>query len=228
MVALGALAGCQSAQTTAAHKIADALPRSIGPAAHYDVQVEGDTLALTRGRARRIHVVGQEVQVAPDTTLDVLDIDAHDVSFDTDAKKINKVGRAAFRGTVGQQNLTQYLAHRRPLVAGLSVRLQAQDVLAEAPVSVAGLHTTAKISGSLAPDPAQPDHLNFVADAASLGRLPIPAGLVNYALNEINPVFDLSHVTVPITLERASVLNNQIVLQGTANLNNYSTNNTRR
>lgn len=114
MVALGALAGCQSAQTTAAHKIADALPRSIGPAAHYDVQVEGDTLALTRGRARRIHVVGQEVQVAPDTTLDVLDIDAHDVSFDTDAKKINKVGRAAFRGTVGQQNLTEYLAHRRP------------------------------------------------------------------------------------------------------------------
>ena len=68
------VAGCQSAQTTAAHKIADALPRSLGPAAHYDVQVEGDTGSLTRGRARRIHIIGEQVQIAPDTTLDTLEI----------------------------------------------------------------------------------------------------------------------------------------------------------
>ena len=33
-----------------------------------------------------------------------------------DAKRIEKVGRAAFTGTVGQQNLTRYLAHRQPIV----------------------------------------------------------------------------------------------------------------
>ena len=111
-------AGCQSAQTTAAHKIADALPRSLGPAAHYDVQVEGDTGALTRGRARRIHVIGTQVQVAPDTTLDTLDLDARDVSVDAGRGRIEKVGQATFTGTVGQQNLTRYLAHRQaPLPA---------------------------------------------------------------------------------------------------------------
>ena len=60
-----------------------------------------------------------------------------------------------------------------------------------------------------------------MADAASLGVVSIPAGLVNYALDEINPVFDLSHIRVPLTLTRADVVNSQIVLQGTANLNNF-------
>ena len=212
------LAGCQSARTTAAHKISDLLPRSLGPAAHYDAQVEGDTLALARGRARRIHVVGVQVQVAPHTTLDTLDIDAHDVTFDVDAQRIEQVGRATFTGTVGQTNLTEYLAHRQPSIPGLVVQLRARDVQAELPVSLGSLHETAEVSGTLAPDSAQPDHLDFVADAASLGRLPIPATLVNFALRGINPVFDLSQVKVPIALTGADVVNEQIVLQGTADL----------
>ena len=61
-----ALAGCaHPVQETAAHKIADALPSLLGPAAHYDVQVDGDPFALTRGRARAVHIQGQDVQLAP-------------------------------------------------------------------------------------------------------------------------------------------------------------------
>ena len=153
--------------------------------------------------------------------MDTLELDARDVSVDAGTRRIEKVGRATFTGTVGQQNLAQYLAHRQTFVSGLTVQLRAQDVLATVPVSVVGLHTTATLSGTLAPDDAQPDHLDFVADAASLGSLPIPANLVNYALDEINPVFDLSHIKVPLTLTRADVVNGQIVLQGTANLNNF-------
>ena len=215
------LSGCQSVRTTAAHKIADLLPRSLGPAEHYDVQVEGDTPALAQGRARRIHVVGEQVQLAPNTTVDTLDIDAHDVVFDAQAKRIERVGQTTFTGTVGQRNLTEYLAHRHPLAA-LSVQIRARDMQAEVPISAAGWHTTADVSGTLVPDTAQPGHLDFVADKASVGVLPIPAQLINFALGEINPVFDLSHEKAPITLMRADVLNGLIVLQGTANLNNFS------
>ena len=175
----------------------------------------------TRGRAQRIHIVGQQVQVAPDTTLDSLDIDARDVSFDTGTKRIEKAGRVMFLAKVGQQNLTRYLDAHHPSLPGLAVRLRARDVLAQVPISVPGLHTRAEVSGSLAPDAAQPDHLNFVASAASLGRLPVPARLVNTALDLVNPVFDLSHVRVPITVTRANVANGQMTVQGTADLDNF-------
>lgn len=67
-------------QETAAHKIADVLPSMLGPAAHHDVQVEGDPFALSRGRARAVHIQGQNVQIAPGITLDTLDAEARDVS----------------------------------------------------------------------------------------------------------------------------------------------------
>ncbi|MBV9848158.1 MAG: LmeA family phospholipid-binding protein [Armatimonadetes bacterium] len=220
LAALALLAGCQSAQTTAAHKIADALPRSLGPAAHYEVQVEGDTFGLARGRARRVHIIGEQVRVIPDMTLDMLDVDAHDVSFDMGARRIEGAGQAVFIGTIGQRNLSNYLTRRPKFLPGAAVQLQERDVLAEVPIMVAGLHTTAVVSGTLAPDPAQRSRLDFIADAASLGRLPIPARLVNLALGEINPVFDLSRVRVPIALARADVINHQMVLQGTAHLDN--------
>lgn len=214
------LVGCQSPQTKAAHQIADVLPRSLGPAKHYDVQVEGDAFALARGQARRIHVVGQEVLAAPDTTLDTLDMDARDVSFDPSTKRIEKAGAVIFVGTVGQENLTAYLAHRRPMVPGMQVVIRSRDLQATVPLAAAGLRTTATVSGTLAPDARQPDHLDFVADSASLGGLSLPPSLVNFALREINPVFDLSHEKVPILLQQADVVNGTIVLQGTANLDN--------
>ena len=120
-----ALAGCgaSSPQTIAAHKIADALPRAIGPAAHYDVRVEGDSLALTRGRARRVVITGQDVQVSPRVVLDGLTLDAQDVSFDTGQRRLERVGQTAFTATVGQAHLNQYLSQSRPLLPGLAVTL---------------------------------------------------------------------------------------------------------
>jgi len=221
LLVVGVFAGCQTVQTTAAHKIADSLTRTLGPAQHYDVNVEGDALALARGRARRIHIVGQQVQVAPDTTLDTLDIDAHDVSFDPKARRLQKAGQVSFAGTVRQQNLTRYLKVHNTALPDLSVTLRDADVLVLLPISALSLYMRAAVSGTLVPDADQPDHLDFVANAASLGRLNVPARLVNGALGLVNPVFDLSHVKVPITVTQAGVTGGQVVLQGTANLDNF-------
>jgi len=72
VLALGMGCGASSPQTIAAHKISDALPRVLGPARHYDVKVGGDALALARGRARSVHVHGQDVQLTPTLTVDTL------------------------------------------------------------------------------------------------------------------------------------------------------------
>ena len=214
-----AVCGCgHPVQETAAHKIADALPSVLGPAAHYDVQVDGDPFALTRGRARAVHIEGQDVQLAPAVTLDTLGIDAQDVSFDTQTRRLSHIGTTAFTASLGQANLSRYLARSKPLLPGLVITLLPDAVEARVPVDVLKLHTTAALSGSFQPDTNDPSRLDFVAQSAQVGSVPLPASLVNLAANELNPVLDLSGLKVPLTVTDARVTNAHLVLSGTARL----------
>ncbi len=213
------LCGCgHPVQETAAHKIADILPSVLGPAAHYDVQVDADPFALSRGRARAVHVQGTGVQVSPSLTLDTLTADVQDVSFDTKTRKLSHLGQTAFTASLGQDNLSRYLAQSKPLLPGLAVTLLPDAIEAQVPVSALGLQTTAELSGTLRPDPADPSRLDFVANAAQIGSVPVPSGLVNIALDTVNPLLDLSVLKAPLTVTDAKVQNSRLVLSGTANL----------
>ncbi len=214
-----AVCGCgHPVQETAAHKIADVLPSVLGPATHYEVQVDGDPFALSRGRARAVHVQGIGVQLSPSLTLDTLTADVQDVSFDTKTRRLSHLGRAAFTASLGQDNLSRYLAQSRSRLPGLEVTLLPDTVQADIPVSALGLHTTAELSGFLRPDPEDPSRLDFVASGAQLGNVPVPATLVNLALDTVNPLLDLSALKAPLSVTDASVQNSRLVLAGTANL----------
>jgi hypothetical protein len=214
------LAGCESAQTSAAHKIANLLPRAIGPAQRYQVQVKGNLFALAGGHANEITVSGEEVQVAPHALLNTLNLDAQDVTFNTQTHRLEKAGRVSFIGTVDQQDLSRYLEAVHPH-SDVSVVIGARNLIAKVPVQAMGMETTASVSGTLAPDPAMPAHLDFIANRAEIGVLPVPAFLVNTALRLVNPIFDLSHIKVPFAVTHVSVLDNVIVLRGTVDLNNF-------
>ena len=215
-----ALWGCgHPVQETAARKIADALPSVLGPAAHYDVQVDGDPFALTRGRARGVHIQGQDVQLSPKITLNTLNADADDVSFDTKTRRLSHVGTTRFTATMDQAHLTDYLAQSKPLLPSLVVTLRPSDVEARVPVTFLGLHTTAALSGTFAPDAADPSRLDFVTHGAQFGGVPLPAGLVNLALDVLNPVISLTGLKAPLTITRAGIENGRLMLQGSADLN---------
>ena len=215
-----ALWGCgHPVQETAAHKIADALPSVLGPAARYDVQVDGDPFALARGRARGVHIQGQNVQLSPKVTLDTLNADAADVSFDTNTRRLSHVGATRFTATMDQAHLTDYLAQSKPLLPGLIVTLRPSDVEARIPVIFLGIRTTAALTGTLAPDNADPCRLDFVTHGAQIGPVPLPASLVNLALAEINPVISLTNLKAPLTITEAGVEDSHLRLQGTADLN---------
>jgi len=225
MVAVGAVlgvcgCGSLSPQTVAAHKIADALPGILGPAARYDVRVQGDALALTRGRARNVHVEGRDVQMTPNITVDTLTFDAPDVSFDTKAKRLQKVGRVAFVGTMGQAHLEAYLSHVKmnKMLQGLRVTLRPGDVQVQLPLVAGPIHTTATVYGSPAPNARDAKSIDFIVDKARLGFLPLPAGLVNRALADLNPIVDLSAVRVPLSVQSTSVEGGKLVLRGTAQI----------
>ena len=224
-VVLGAplvLAGCGSLspQTVAAHKVSDALPKILGPAAHYEVRVQGDTLALTRGRARNVHVDGQDVQLSPTITLDTLTFDAQDVSIDTQAKKLQKIGTVSFTGTMGQAHLESYLGHVKmsKTLQGLRVTLRQSDVQVQLPLAAGPVHTKVTVFGRPMPDAREAGSVDFIVDKARLSFLPLPAGLVNRALAEMNPIVDLSAVRVPIMVQSTSVEGGKLVLRGTAKI----------
>ena len=220
LAAGAALWGCgHPVQETAAHKIADALPSVLGPAAHYDVQVDGDPFALARGRARGVHIQGLDVQVSPKITLDTLNADAEDISFDTKTRRLSHVGVTRFTATMDQAHLTAYLAQSKPLLPGLVVTLQDSDVEARVPVTFLGLHTTAALAGTFAPNADDPSRLDFVTRGAQIGVVPLPAGLVRLAVDTLNPVISLTGLKAPLTITGSGVEHGRLVLQGTADLN---------
>ena len=220
LLAASLLSGCgHPVQETAAHKIADALPSVLGPAAHYDVQVNGDPFALSRGRAKAVHIQGQEVQIAPSITLDTLDADAHDVSFSRETRRLDHIGETDFTATMSQEHLASYLARTKPRLPGLVVTLGDSDVQAQVPVTFLGLRTTVSLTGALSPDADAPGTLDFVTDSAHLSIVPLPASLVNLALNLLNPLIDLSQLRVPLTVAHVRVVHTRLTLDGTADLN---------
>ncbi len=217
----GLLAACgcgNPVQETAAHKIADALPAALGPAARYDVQVDGDPLALSRGRARAVHLQGRDVRLSPSLTLDTLDADVRDVSFDAKTRRLSHVGGTAFRATLSQANLDRYLASSKPRLPGLVISLLPDQVAAQIPVSFLGVRSVAALSGTLSPNPADPQKLDFRTRGAQVGSLPLPAGLVNLAVSALNPVVDLSGLQAPLTVSEAHVVGSRLTLSGTADL----------
>ena len=219
LAAGAALWGCgHPVQETAAHKIADALPSVLGPAAHYDVQVDGDPFALARGRARGVHIQGLDVQVSPRLTLDTLNADAEDVSFDRKTRRLSHVGVTRFSATMDQEHLTAYLAQSKPLLPGLVVTLRENTVEARVPVTFLGLHTTAALAGTFTPNADDPSRLDFVTQGAQVGVVPLPVGLVNLAVEALNPVISLSGLKAPLTITRSGVEHGRLVLQGTADL----------
>ncbi len=214
--------GCgvgRSAQTIVAHKIADALPQALGPAAHYDVQVSGDALGLARGRARGVLIQGQDVQMTPAVTLDALTLNARDIVFDAKSRQVQSIGSASFAASLGQAHLTEYLLRVRP---NLSVTLGADDMTATLPVAFGPVHTTVAVRGTLTPTTPGASTLDFVADRGRLGVLPVPAFAVNAALAAVNPILDLSRVKAPVGVQSADVVGGLLTIRGTAQLDALS------
>ena len=150
--------------------------------------------------------------------MDTLTADVRDVSFDTKTRTLSHLGQTAFTASLGQDNLTRYLAQSKPLLPGLVVSLLPDTVEAQVPVSAFGVQTTAELSGSLRPNAADSSRLDFVASSAQIGNVLVPPSLVNLALDTVNPLLDLSVLKAPLAVTDAKVQNSRLVLSGTADL----------
>lgn len=200
------LAGCgRSVERIAERKVSELLPGVIGPADKYASRVRGSASALRAGRLRSVHIEGVNVRLTDDLTVDLLTLDLGDVHVDTRAGVLERVGSAVFRARLGEANLNRYARARRPGIAGLRLSLRNGNVVAQARPELFGVPIVPiEVAGSVVPRPGGRE-LDFVPGGARVSVLSVPAPVLRFIAENLNPVVDLSTVRVPIRVETATV-----------------------
>ena len=209
------IGGCAGAvvRPTVEDAIKRSLPDYIGPAKHYDVKTSGSATEILGGKLDSLRIEGEEVQVDPELTITKLLIEMKDVRVDTGTRAMKSVGSTAIRATISEAAVNKYIVARRGS-SDLSVKLERGKIEVLFTPRVGGIGVPLSVTGKLAITGG--DKVNFEADAASMGRIPVSAYVINRALAAVNPVIDLSTMKFPVTLERITLRSGAADVVGSA------------
>ena len=215
-VLAASLIGCARPGEREAEKaIVRLLPSYLGPARAYSVNVKGKSLgAIVRGRLREVHIMGDGVQLTEELTVRRLTVDADQVATDLKARTLQGVSQARFTAQIEERSLDSMARRRRPKLLDLKLRLTGRQVEVTVRPEVFG-HPTIPITvlGSLTPRSGG-TALDFEPDRGRLAIVPIPQALLDFVAERLNPVVDLSGLSVPIRVERADVEAGALTLTG--------------
>ncbi|MGC4044579.1 MAG: DUF2993 domain-containing protein [Armatimonas sp.] len=212
-----ALVGCARPGEQQAEKaILKLLPEYLGPAKSYRTQVKGKSLgAVMRGRLREVHIVGEQVQLTDELTVRELTIDAEEVAADMKTRSLKGEGKATFIARIDERPLDSMAHKRRPKLADLRLTLRGRYVQVTVRPEVFGYPTLPiTVDGTLAVRGGGKS-LDFEPDRGRLTIIPIPEPVLDFVAERLNPVVDLSALTVPIRIEKAETVGGQLVLSGT-------------
>lgn len=178
----------------------DALPKVLGPAARYEVDVQGSTLGASHFDV--VHVRGYRIQRESSPVIDAMTIDLQDVDIDRAAKTFTSIGQAVGSVTVTASDLDAYLS-QHPRFASVTVAFQAPDAVAMVGnLKVPGTASDAlqvRFDGRLVPSGSRLNLAIGDIQAGSLRALPVVRGVLE---SIVNPLFDLSAYAVPATIDR--------------------------
>lgn len=117
-------AGCSPISGRVERGIEDELPRLIGPADVYDVQIEG--LRARSGEARSVAVTGQRVQPEDAPVLDRLDVTLYGVAYDRVNNRLERVDSTWAVAYIRAADLATYI-EGHPNVSEATVTLHEPD-----------------------------------------------------------------------------------------------------
>jgi len=190
-----------------------ALPDYIGPARSYSVNVHGDSAAILKGRIERLEIEGEDVQVDPKLSIGHLYVDMRNVRCDVKTRALKTVEQASVDALISEAAVNRYIVQTRG-DSSLTVKLEPGKILVQFLPKVLGVGVPIAVSGT--PVIVGGDKINFQADSASLGRLPVPAPVVNKALDAVNPVLDLSTMRFPVILRDIIIEKGNVRVKGNA------------
>lgn len=234
-------AGCKRvAEREAEKRVRDLLPQYLGPADKYETRVDSDNAgAVTRGRLRRVSVVGTNVRFDPTLTIDRLSLELSDVDVDTKARRLRDVGTTRFECRIAGDRLDRYVRARRSDIPDLRVALtgdvlrvtarpslrvgDALDRALERTLGINGGGFTSNLNGRLGASvtvegrlAARGDsRLDFRPDLGKLSVIPIPSAILDWLSARLNPAVDLTGLPVPVQITNAEVRGGFLVLSGT-------------
>jgi hypothetical protein len=210
------VAGCSGNYIRAkvADAIRDALPKNLGPAKEYRVEVQGPSNSMLGGKIAHVHIEGTGVQLDPRMTVDQMTVDIDDVQYDLRKHELKKVSNAILHAKLSEASINKYLHESRVTKKDVRVRLQAGHAVLDTEASVAGIAVPISVTGRV--EIVDGVKISFAADSSSVAFTPIPAAIANRLLETVNPIYDLSKLSFPVVLDKVDIEDGYMAVSGRA------------
>jgi len=197
------------------------LPRYIGPADRYDVDIEG--LRVRANEADRLTMVGERVRPDGSPVVDQLSLELAGIQFDREAGQLTQVLSAGAAAQVRAGDLADFVA-LDPNIRAAEIALSSPNQLTLEVAPELGSFPvpegiTLAVTGELTGSGSQV--LVNVTNVRAAGFN--VSGMAAQQLNQIlNPLVDLSDLPVALTVKSVSVVEDTIVLEVTGDPASFS------
>lgn len=192
-----AVVGCGPRETQVERAVERALPRIVGPAESYRVDVQGIRGATG---ADLVTVRGERVRPAGSPVLDVVSVALADVVYNPNCTGLQRIGRIEGRVGVREADLESFLAENRnlqnvdvqlrpPNAAVVSAVLQIPQL--ELPPGVGAVEVIGVLHGA---GPL----INYEISQVRAGGVTLPNPAPRLLSERINPVVDLSSMPIAV------------------------------
>lgn len=213
LCALSLLAGCGTQESVAEREIERRAPEFIGPADSYDADVTG----LSATRAEQVRLTGRNVRPRPDFVVETLVLTLNEVHFQRSPFKLQSVGESTFSARLTEQAVNDYLrATGRTTqneLRDIRVFFVPGEVRASATLQTALGATQLATAGTLQPAGARVD---YQPQRVTVEGVNLPATVQQQLAAAVNPIIDLNGVRFTPTIQRITITQGAVLLEGTA------------
>ncbi|NLB95538.1 MAG: LmeA family phospholipid-binding protein [Armatimonadetes bacterium] len=205
--------GCTPGERQVEQAIQRELPRLVGPAASYHVDIQGLQGARS---AERVTATGRRVRPEGSPVLDHVAVELNGVTYDTERGQLERVENAEVIARVQAADLATFLEAQRTL-RDVTVDLEPPArVRVRARPEIPGLEIPPGVlidaEGRLVGEGAR---VRYDIDRVHAAGATLPGGVVVRLSNAINPVVDLSRIPVILRVVELRVEGESMVIRAT-------------
>lgn len=207
------LAACTSyLDDRAERSIREALPRVIGPAASYEVEVSGSSADATR--FERVHVAANRVARERTPVIDRIELDLRGAAIDRREKRLSAVDSATGQARVLAADVAGYL-QQGGWVDDARVRFAAPNaVVVSGTPKLAGFPLAARDGAEFRGRfVAQGSQLRLAIDQLRLGTVEAPPLLRALLERAVNPLLDSQAYPLPAQMDAVSVEGDALLIK---------------
>jgi hypothetical protein len=214
------LTGCASVVDTRVERlIAAELPRVIGAAARYDVNVDGARETGDIIDIRRVHIAGDRVQRAGAPILERIDVTMIDLVVDRKERRLQSLGTADASALLLPADIAAFL-DTRPGLDNVQVALfPPSEITIETSFAIAGFalprSTGVRIRGRLIASDGR-----LIMEIIDLRVAGLPVGTIPSIVVEklLNPLVDLSAMPAKARVTSVQVMPDAVLLKASSSL----------